>query len=424
MKIQWLKPAMPQDPPYLCVFRNCFDLGETTRLDFRYSADERCVLYCDGVPVARGPERGTPQRWFTGRVEITLPPGEHILTAALYCFGPTMTAYGQMSVRHGFLPLSDNGVLTPHWEYQYAPGCCFLNTWNDWASYPHILTDEDFNWEIFSGRGGTWSEPETFCDERTLASPELPPMRQEEITNYQRCGSFFLFPEYVVVYGEYEFSVKGEAYLADYDYTQPLAYVVTLDKEGKKVTDVEPVVQSTMGYTAELSLFEGRTYAEILALTALGTDAETSATHTNESLREMILECFAAYDYNLADYEEIAYAGGSANIVRAERSGDLYRFTIDGVADLVEHNYQQPLCYAVTLDAASGTVYAITTVTESTYGYTLEKPLFLGRTAAELSAMTEEGIQADITTGATVTNVAARDMILQCFAALEEVSHG
>ena len=222
--------------------------------------------------------------------------------------------------------------------------------------------------------------------------------------------------------GEYEFTVKGSAPITE-DYTQPLAYVVTLDKEGKKVTDVEPVVQSTMGYTAELSLFEGRTYAEILALTDLGTDAETSATHTNESLREMILECFAAYDYNIADYETIDYAG-HANIVRAERRGDLYRFTVDGVADLAEYNYKQPLTYAVTLDASSGAVYAITTLTESTYGYTLDKPVFLGRTAAELSAMTEEGIQADITTGATVTNVAARDMILQCFAALEEVRHG
>ena len=159
-------------------------------------------------------------------------------------------------------------------------------------------------------------------------------------------------------------------------------------------------------------------------MTDLGTDAATSATHTNESLREMILECFAAYDYNLADYEEIAYAGGNANIVRAERNGDRYRFTIDGVADLAEYNYKQPLTYAVTLDAASGAVYAITTLTESTYGYTLDKPVFLGRTEAELSAMTEEGIRADITTGATVTNVAARDMILQCFAALEEVRHG
>ena len=158
-------------------------------------------------------------------------------------------------------------------------------------------------------------------------------------------------------------------------------------------------------------------------MTDLGTDAETSATHTNESLREMILECFAAYDYNIADYETIDCAG-HANIVRAERRGDLYRFTVDGVADLVEHNYQQPLTYAVTLDASSGAVYAITTLTESTYGYTLDKPVFLGRTEAELSAMTEEGIQADITTGATVTNVAARDMILQCFAALEEVRHG
>ena len=38
--------------------------------------------------------------------------------------------------------------------------------------------------------------------------------------------------------------------------------------------------------------------------------------------------------------------------------------------------------------------------------------------------MTEEDIQTDITTGATVTNVAARDLLVQCFAALEEVSNG
>ena len=224
--------------------------------------------------------------------------------------------------------------------------------------------------------------------------------------------------------GEYVFTVRGSAYLADYDYTQPLEYVVTLDGAGERVTDIEPVEQSTMGYTAELSLFEGKAYRDILALTELGTDAELSATHTNESLRAMILECFAAYDYNLADYEAVAYTGGNANIVRAERRGDLYRFTIDGVADLVEYNYRQPLCYAVTLDASSGTVYAITTVTESTMGYTLDKPLFLGKTEAELSAMTEEDIQTDITTGATVTNVAARDLLVQCFAALEEVSNG
>ena len=55
--------------------------------------------------------------------------------------------------------------------------------------------------------------------------------------------------------GEYVFTVRGSAYLADYDYTQPLEYVVTLDGAGERVTDIEPVEQSTMGYTAELSLF-------------------------------------------------------------------------------------------------------------------------------------------------------------------------
>lgn len=224
--------------------------------------------------------------------------------------------------------------------------------------------------------------------------------------------------------GSCRFEVKGIADLTEYNYQQPLRYTVTLDADGEFVTDVEPIEQSTMGYVAELSLFEGKSYEEIASLTQLGTDAELSATRTNTALREMILECFAAYDYNVASYVTLGYDGAGDNITRIERRGDLYRFTVEGVADLTEYNYRQPLCYAVTLDAASGRIYAITTVTESTMGYTLDKQLFLGKTAEELAAMTEEGIQADITTGATVTNVAARGLFAQCFDALEEVAHG
>lgn len=198
------------DPPYLCVFRNCFQVKNAVSLEFTYSADEFCILFCDGIRVARGPERSTPQRWFTNTVQLDLSPGEHILTAALYCFGSKMTAYGQMSVRYGFLPLHDNGILSRRWEYQYAPGCSFINTWNDWAAYPHILTDEDFCWQIFSGTGGEWKEPEVFEDDRCLVPGELPAMRMDEVTSYQRCGNFFLFPEYVTVFCEYEFSGIGE----------------------------------------------------------------------------------------------------------------------------------------------------------------------------------------------------------------------
>ena len=222
--------------------------------------------------------------------------------------------------------------------------------------------------------------------------------------------------------GEYVFSVEGEAYLDQYDYTQPLAYEIKLNAEGDKVLSVRPITQSTMGYVANLAFFEGKTYDEIAALTDLSTDAETSATYTNTALRKMILECFTAYDANIADYSAISASG--EHIVKAERCGDLYRFTLSGVADLAEYNYQQPLAYAITIDAAAGKVKYITTINESTYGYTVDREIFVGKTAEEIAAMTDETIASDITTGATITNAAVRDLIGECFAALEGAAKG
>ena len=53
-----------------------------------------------------------------------------------------------------------------------------------------------------------------------------------------------------------------------------------------------PVKQSTMGYTAELAFFIGRTRAQIEGLTDLSTDATTSATRTNTALRAMVSRVF------------------------------------------------------------------------------------------------------------------------------------
>ena len=96
--------------------------------------------------------------------------------------------------------------------------------------------------------------------------------------------------------GSVSFEVAGIADLYEYNYQQPLRYTVTLDADGEFVTNIEPIEQSTMGYVAELSLFEGKSYKEIASLTQLGTDAELSATRTNTALREMILECFDAME--------------------------------------------------------------------------------------------------------------------------------
>ena len=213
--------------------------------------------------------------------------------------------------------------------------------------------------------------------------------------------------------GGYEFTVQGEAYLSEHDYTQPLEYIVKLDGAGERVTEVVPVTQSTMGYVAELSYFEGQTYEQIVSRDSWkGTDTQTSATRTNLKLKDMVIECFTAYHYELTDYETLPYAEG--DILLAERSGDLYRFTVKGEADLSvpgEYKYIQQLEYAVTIDAESGEVKYIATIRESTMGYSVDRDLFLGKTAEEIAGLTDEQIKADTDTGATITTVSVRGMI-------------
>ena len=97
--------------------------------------------------------------------------------------------------------------------------------------------------------------------------------------------------------GKYVFDVKGTAELGKF--SQPLEYEIQADAKSQKVVGIRPITQSTKGYVAELSFFEGKTYDEIVALKDLSTDAQTSATYTNIALKNMIVECFSALDFEL-----------------------------------------------------------------------------------------------------------------------------
>lgn len=210
----WMRPAGREaEVPFFAVFRNRFELAEPALLRFIYSADERVQFFCDGERIADGPPRGTPQRWFTATVELSLEAGRHVLTARLFAFGRELTAYGQMSVSPGLFVEGGSGVLSPDWEYQLCSGCSFAGSKTDWGSYGHLLTDGDFNWSAVNGEGGRWRKPEWFADARALAPTGLPPMRYDEIRNYRRVGTVFLFDDYVCAYGDYEFSGTGEVRL-------------------------------------------------------------------------------------------------------------------------------------------------------------------------------------------------------------------
>ena len=211
------------------------------------------------------------------------------------------------------------------------------------------------------------------------------------------------------LFGGSAYYVTGAAAITP-EYTQQLAFMVML--EGGKVSSIEPVRQSTMGYTAELSFFVGKTYEEISGLTDLGTgDPNTSATKTNTALKAMILECFLAEDMlsgGMTLKEDAAYIRAEYN--SALFGGDAYYVT--GYADLSEYNYKQPLSYIVVIK--DGRVLTIEPVKQSTMGYTAELTFFIGKTAEEIKGLTNLGT-GDPQTSATRTNTTLKAMILECF---------
>jgi len=208
---KWMRPAHPAiQPPFFAVFRNCFHCGPGGgTLEFQYSADERVMFFLDGEKVGSGPERGTIQKWYMGRLILPVSEGNHVLTARLLAFGKEITAFGQMSIQPGLWVQEDSSLLGK-WEVQVLLGCSFTHPKTDWAAYAHLLADEDFNHHAIEGKGGVWETPAEFGDDRELLPPELPPMRDEAVTPAFRKGNGFFFNDYVCVYGDYRFSGTGE----------------------------------------------------------------------------------------------------------------------------------------------------------------------------------------------------------------------
>lgn len=200
----------------------------------------------------------------------------------------------------------------------------------------------------------------------------------------------------------------GAADLTEYDYRQALLYYIVIN--GGRVAEIVPLVQSTMGYTAELSLFTGKTYAEVAALGDLSADADTSATRTNSALKEMVLECLL--DSDIAQNGRVLPAGLA--YVKAAGSSSAFggmSFIAEGYADLYEYNYRQPLLFYVNIK--DGSVADIIPIRQSTMGYTAELSLFIGRTRTDIEMLSDLFTDAD--TSATRTNTALRAMLLECF---------
>ena len=94
--------GMKEFPSHFFRFRNRFD-SDGSPLRFDVSADERFVLYLDGQPIARGPQRGLVDHWYFHTYEISgLEPGTHLIEAVCWQLGVN-APLAQLSYRGGFV---------------------------------------------------------------------------------------------------------------------------------------------------------------------------------------------------------------------------------------------------------------------------------------------------------------------------------
>lgn len=92
-------------PPALRVvrFRREFTVDKSNpTFEIDVSADERFYLMCDGVFMARGPHRGTPDNWMFQSYRLTLTPGRHVMEAVVWKHSSGCAPRAQLSLRLGF----------------------------------------------------------------------------------------------------------------------------------------------------------------------------------------------------------------------------------------------------------------------------------------------------------------------------------
>ena len=127
MKLQWMRLPGNGPAPQITLFRTEVDLSDPGLLEFEYTADEKCQWFADGELVACGPELGTPECWYKGKIKLQLTPGRHVLTARVLAFGAEAAA-NQLSIRPGFAC-----SLPGPWLCRAMTGLTYEKAWPDWG---------------------------------------------------------------------------------------------------------------------------------------------------------------------------------------------------------------------------------------------------------------------------------------------------
>lgn len=132
------------------------------------SADQRYILFLDGKPLGRGPERGDLRHWMYDTYDLSLT-GAHTLVAVAWWFsptGPAQPAEAQQTVRPAFLLMAEgDGADRFHtgkapWEVKPVDGMSFEGSQASHQYYavdPRVRVDGfAYPWGVETGAGDGW----------------------------------------------------------------------------------------------------------------------------------------------------------------------------------------------------------------------------------------------------------------------------
>jgi alpha-L-rhamnosidase len=171
-KAQWVThPTAPLREPLVLHFRRFVTLGQVPGVyPVRVSADNRFILYVNGVRVGDGPARGDLAHWRYELFDLApmLKPGQNLITATVWNWG-VYAPLAQMSDRTAFLLESqatgDADISTPKdWQVEFEPGHVALDRssikmWTYFASGPGEEIDAakyDWSWNSPDDKNPAW----------------------------------------------------------------------------------------------------------------------------------------------------------------------------------------------------------------------------------------------------------------------------
>jgi alpha-L-rhamnosidase len=163
----WITPHSPSAPPEVTAYRLHFDLPQAAMIRAHVSADERYLLFVDGLRVGCGPERGSARAWFYDTYDLDLVAGPHTLAALVWRLGE-IGPLAQVGLAGGFLLQADGplgelvSTKSAAWETRPVVGISFsLPTLpgRGWAWFVEPIQTTDgaaYPWGVEMGAGEGW----------------------------------------------------------------------------------------------------------------------------------------------------------------------------------------------------------------------------------------------------------------------------